>query len=358
MLHAPSSSEYSEWTCRCATDGVLIGVETIGVAADATRASGRVAPAIVRRSECRGCRLRRAGRAARGQRVRDLHRPRRIGARRRRRGRPPRRRTRPGRRWTSCSTRRARGSRRCAGARPRGSCRARRRGSRWRSARASRAATAPSCEALPRVDAVVLMQRGHEYKYARCAALAGARVEWIDDIAAALASGGGPPRSCTPRTSTTAARRAGRRSRRWRGRGRAGRRRRRVPELPAVRAGALGDAAATSPCFSAKYFWGPNGGGFVAGRGGVWSRTSPRSTSPATRSGRWRTFGRAFKLDRATVAATVAALEEWVGLDHDARLAGYAELARALAARCARAAGRARGAASSSRSTSGWSTGR
>ena len=26
------------------------------------------------------------------------------------------------------------------------------------------------------------MQRGHEYKYARCATLAGARVEWIDDI--------------------------------------------------------------------------------------------------------------------------------------------------------------------------------
>ena len=55
-------------------------------------------------------------------------------------------------------------------------------------------------------------------------------------------------------------------------------------------------------------------------------------------SGRWRTFGRAFKLDRATVAATVAALEEWVGLDHDARLAGYADAgACALASRCRRA---------------------
>src|SRR5215218_2294898 len=57
MLHAPSSSEYSEWTCRCATVGVLIGVETIGVAADATRGSG--APSWLRarnlrRSECRG----------------------------------------------------------------------------------------------------------------------------------------------------------------------------------------------------------------------------------------------------------------------------------------------------------------
>ena len=27
ILHAPSSSEYSEWTCRCATDGVLTGSE-------------------------------------------------------------------------------------------------------------------------------------------------------------------------------------------------------------------------------------------------------------------------------------------------------------------------------------------
>src|SRR3954469_14677777 len=45
-------------------------------------------------------------------------------------------------------------------------------------------------EALPRVDAVVLMQRGHEYKYSRCATLAGARVEWVDEIEAALARGG------------------------------------------------------------------------------------------------------------------------------------------------------------------------
>src|SRR3954447_10756119 len=53
MLHAPSSSEYSEWTCRCATVGELIGVETIGVAADASRASG-AGPRNVRGSECPG----------------------------------------------------------------------------------------------------------------------------------------------------------------------------------------------------------------------------------------------------------------------------------------------------------------
>ena len=50
-------------------------------------------------------------------------------------------------------------------------------------------------------------------------------------------------------------------------------------------------------------------------------------------SGRWRTFGRAFKLDRAAVVATVAALEAWAALDHDARLAGYAALAEKLQTR-------------------------
>src|SRR4051812_26932690 len=48
-------------------------------------------------------------------------------------------------------------------------------------------------EALPLREAVVLMQRGHEYKYARCATLAGARIEWVpahaDDLAAALRAG-------------------------------------------------------------------------------------------------------------------------------------------------------------------------
>src|SRR3954454_19434622 len=76
MLHAPSSSEYSEWTCRCATVGELIGVETIGVASD--RIGARPATCV----ENNGARdhLFVARRAPRGQRVRDLHGPRRVGA--------------------------------------------------------------------------------------------------------------------------------------------------------------------------------------------------------------------------------------------------------------------------------------
>ena len=38
-------------------------------------------------------------------------------------------------------------------------------------------------EALPLCASCVLVQRAHAgYLYARCAALAGARVEWVDDV--------------------------------------------------------------------------------------------------------------------------------------------------------------------------------
>src|SRR3954451_24089059 len=36
MLHAPSRSEYSEWTCRWTASGGDIGLASIGVAADGT----------------------------------------------------------------------------------------------------------------------------------------------------------------------------------------------------------------------------------------------------------------------------------------------------------------------------------
>ena len=52
-------------------------------------------------------------------------------------------------------------------------------------------------------------------------------------------------------------------------------------------------------CFSAKYFWGPNAGGFVAGRAGARRPTSRRSTSPATSPGRGgRSGGRSSSIAR------------------------------------------------------------
>jgi D-glucosaminate-6-phosphate ammonia-lyase len=194
-------------------------------------------------------------------------------------------------------------------------------------------------EALPRVESVVWMQRGHEYKYARCVGLAGARVEWMDDVVGALALAGGdgdgaarPAAILHPAHLDAAAvglaevaplaRAAG------------------VPVV--VDAAYLNfpmselerwAAAADLACFSAKYFWGPNTGGFVAGRARPVADVAALDFT-GYESGEWRTFGRAFKLDRATVVATVAALEEWAALDHDARLAGYAKLAAELAKRC------------------------
>ena len=167
----------------------------------------------------------------------------------------------------------------------------------------------PLSEQLPRSDAVVLLQRGHEYKYARCAALAGARVEFTDDIAGALERG--PAAILHPAHLDDAA--LG------------------IDELaPLARSAAVPivvDAAFQSfplsslqrwsragdlGCFSAKYFWGPNGGGFVAGRAGPVADIAALDFV-GYESGRWRTFGRAFKLDRATVAATVAALASGSG---------------------------------------------
>src|SRR3954452_12983809 len=76
MLHAPSRSEYSEWTWRCATVGVLIGEGTIGAPSDrlfasagtwAIRIPADVHLLLARRVQGRQC-------------VRDLHRPGRLGA--------------------------------------------------------------------------------------------------------------------------------------------------------------------------------------------------------------------------------------------------------------------------------------
>jgi D-glucosaminate-6-phosphate ammonia-lyase len=176
-------------------------------------------------------------------------------------------------------------------------------------------------EALPLRESVVLAQRCHApYLYARCAALAGARVEWVDDLAAhpeavailhpAHLDDVGMPLAEVAALGVPVVVDAA------------------FQCFPVDAFGRWGELAV----FSAKYFGGPNAAGFVAG-------SAERVADIAAldfvgyESGPWRTFGRAWKLDRATVAATVAALEAWLACDHEARLAGYAALARALAAR-------------------------
>lgn len=74
--------------------------------------------------------------------------------------------------------------------------------------------------------------------------------------------------------------------------------------------------------FSAKYFGGPNAGGFMYGQssliGGVAVADFVRHESgPIVK------FGRAFKQDRQTIVGTLMALREWLEMDHGRRFAEY-----------------------------------
>jgi len=83
------------------------------------------------------------------------------------------------------------------------------------------------------------------------------------------------------------------------------------------------EAGADLLCFSAKYFWGPNSGGFICGRRDLIEAVAGIDFT-RYESGQFLTFGRPFKLDRHTIVATVAALEEWFAMDHNARWSSYA----------------------------------
>jgi D-glucosaminate-6-phosphate ammonia-lyase len=80
---------------------------------------------------------------------------------------------------------------------------------------------------------------------------------------------------------------------------------------------------------SAKYFGGPNAGGFVMGRRDL---VGAVSNVHFTRyeSGSYLKYGRPLKMDRQTIIAVVVALEEWLGADHDQRFAAYRRQVRSL----------------------------
>jgi L-seryl-tRNA(Ser) seleniumtransferase len=83
---------------------------------------------------------------------------------------------------------------------------------------------------------------------------------------------------------------------------------------------------------SAKYFGGPNAGGFLLGR---------KDLIPAVanvhftryESGKYLKFGRPLKMDRQTIVAVVSALEEWLKADHKARFATYVRQVNMLQAK-------------------------
>jgi D-glucosaminate-6-phosphate ammonia-lyase len=75
-------------------------------------------------------------------------------------------------------------------------------------------------------------------------------------------------------------------------------------------------------CFSAKYFFGPNSGGFVIGRKGLIKAVEGLDFT-RFESGPYRKFGRPFKMSRYDVASTALALREWMTADHESRWAMY-----------------------------------
>jgi L-seryl-tRNA(Ser) seleniumtransferase len=75
-------------------------------------------------------------------------------------------------------------------------------------------------------------------------------------------------------------------------------------------------------CISAKYFGGPNAGGFVMGRKDLIQAVSNVHFT-RYESGKYLKFGRPLKMDRQTVIAVLVALEEWLAMDHDARFTAY-----------------------------------
>lgn len=186
----------------------------------------------------------------------------------------------------------------------------------------------PDLQGLSRIDLVI--QRRHRYKYDRCARLTGGRLVEVGDdggttteqLAAALGPSAGVllfPAHLDGRPGTVTLENAARLAHE-----------RGVPTL--VDAAYLNDppetmrrfaaAGADLVCFSSKYYGGPNGGGFIAGSQRLIDTVAGIDFT-RFESGRYRTFGRPFKLDRQIIVAVVVALQEWFAIDHRARWAGY-----------------------------------
>jgi L-seryl-tRNA(Ser) seleniumtransferase len=92
-------------------------------------------------------------------------------------------------------------------------------------------------------------------------------------------------------------------------------------------------------CVSAKYYGGPNAGGFVAGTREMIDIVTGLDFT-RYESQPIRAFGRAFKMGRTEIAATALALEAWCEADHDARMAREAQLADHIARRLSAAGAR------------------
>lgn len=177
-------------------------------------------------------------------------------------------------------------------------------------------------ERLPETGGRVLIQRPHRYKYDRCVRIAGAQLVEVDDLAASLDAevaavyfpahldgvAGAVPLADVCEVAHA----------------------RGVPVLvdaaylvePPDRMRALTATGADLICFSAKYFGGPNAGGFICGRRDLIDAVGAVDFI-RFEAGEHHRWGRPFKLDRQTIVAVYAALRDWVAAGAEARLAEY-----------------------------------
>jgi L-seryl-tRNA(Ser) seleniumtransferase len=83
--------------------------------------------------------------------------------------------------------------------------------------------------------------------------------------------------------------------------------------------------------FGAKYVGALNASGILCGRKDLVAAAVTNSFIGFETVSWGKTFGRPLKLDRQTVVAVVAALQEWMETDHDQRLANYERRLKAIA---------------------------
>jgi L-seryl-tRNA(Ser) seleniumtransferase len=82
-------------------------------------------------------------------------------------------------------------------------------------------------------------------------------------------------------------------------------------------------------CFGGKYFGAYNSTGLLCGRKDLLEAAFAHSFI-GFETGAYRTLGRPLKLDRQDIVGTVAALREWLALDHEERLEEHERLGRVI----------------------------
>lgn len=195
-------------------------------------------------------------------------------------------------------------------------------------------------EALPDTSDMpneIILQRGHHYKYDRCVELAGARLVEVGDT-----DGTRPEQiraAIGPRTAAlfVPAHLDGQNGTVSLADVAAIGHEQGIPTFvdaaymnyPVEIMGSFNAQGADLVCFSAKYFGGPNAAGFLSGRRDLIAAVAAIDFT-RHESGPYRRFGRAFKMDRQTVVATVLALEEWLRMDHAGRWQTYRQQVETL----------------------------